>query len=79
MHKSLTITYILLVILTIVGALLASATLLKITVVAIVTISVGKFLLVAFQFMELKTAHGFWKGLLIVFTLLIGSIMMLLL
>lgn len=79
MHKSLTITYILLVILTIVGALLASATLIKATVVAIIAISVGKFLLVAFQFMELKTAHGFWKGLLILFALVIGSIMMLLL
>ncbi len=33
----------------------------------ILTLSGIKFLLVAFQFMELKKAHSLWKGLLIGF------------
>jgi hypothetical protein len=41
----------------------------------ILVLSGIKFILVAFQFMELKKAHSFWKGLIITFlTLFIGIV-----
>jgi hypothetical protein len=79
MHKKLLITYIALVILTFSGALLAGLTLNKSIVIAIVIITVVKFLTVAFEFMELKTAHNFWKVLLTFYAIIISTIIMILL
>ena len=39
----------------------------KFSVLLILAISALKFLLVAFQFMELKKAHSFWKKSMVVF------------
>ena len=66
MRKNDIITMGLLVVLTISTALISgqSATL-KMAALLILVLSSIKFLLVAFQFMELKKAHGLWKGLLI--------------
>ncbi|MBP6758513.1 MAG: cytochrome C oxidase subunit IV family protein [Flavobacterium sp.] len=62
MKKSFIYTYILLLVLTISTALIASSsTISKGIVFLILGISAIKFLLVAFQFMELKKANSFWK------------------
>ena len=42
----------------------------KFVVLIILTLSGIKFISVAFQFMELKKAHNFWKGLIITFLVL---------
>ncbi len=48
---------------------------LKLVGLIILVLSGIKFVLVAFQFMELKKAHNFWKGLIIAFlTVFIGII-----
>lgn len=39
-------------------------------VFTILAIGVGKLLLVAFQFMELKKAHLFWKSAVVIFAML---------
>lgn len=73
MHKTLTYTYIGLVALTIIGALLSRLPVNSIVLSVIVTISVTKFIVVGFEFMELKKAHAFWKGIFIVYSLIIGG------
>ncbi len=61
-------TLILLVILTLLTAGLAgSDASFRYIAVAIMLLSSVKFLLVAFQFMELRKAHIFWKSLIIGF------------
>jgi heme/copper-type cytochrome/quinol oxidase subunit 4 len=77
MKKSFIFTYILLILLTAATALVStSSAISKIAIFLIMGISVIKFLLVAFQFMELKKANSFWKisliltlGLLIILIL----------
>ncbi|HLF51162.1 cytochrome C oxidase subunit IV family protein [Flavobacterium sp.] len=62
MQKSSIITYGLLILLTISTALISNATTISNAVVSIIIgLSAIKFLLVAFQFMELKKANSFWK------------------
>jgi heme/copper-type cytochrome/quinol oxidase subunit 4 len=62
MKKSFVYTYILLLLLTLSTAFIASSgTISKIAIFLIMEISAIKFLLVAFQFMELKKANSFWK------------------
>lgn len=63
MKKSFGYTYILLITLTIITALFSNSTskISQITVIIIMGLSAIKFLLVAFQFMELKKANSFWK------------------
>ncbi|HQE35293.1 MAG TPA: cytochrome C oxidase subunit IV family protein [Flavobacterium alvei] len=62
MKKSLIISYGILLILTLSTALIASSgAISKGIAFLILGISVIKFLLVAFQFMELKKANSFWK------------------
>ncbi|POY38185.1 hypothetical protein C3L50_13045 [Flavobacterium alvei] len=66
MKKSFIFTYFLLLLLTVSTALIASSgTISKGFVFLIMGISAIKFLLVAFQFMELKKANSFWKVSLI--------------
>jgi heme/copper-type cytochrome/quinol oxidase subunit 4 len=62
MKKSFVFTYIILILLTIATALVStSSAISKIAIFLIMGISAIKFLLVAFQFMELKNANSFWK------------------
>jgi heme/copper-type cytochrome/quinol oxidase subunit 4 len=66
MKKSFIYTFILLLLLTLSTALIASSgKISKGAVFLIMGISAIKFLLVAFQFMELKKANSFWKVSLI--------------
>jgi hypothetical protein len=74
MKKSLILSYALLLIVTIMTACVANLFVVSVFVIPLLMVLVAfKFLLVAFQFMELKKAHSFWKislmvtlGLLIV-------------
>ncbi|HSN47588.1 MAG TPA: cytochrome C oxidase subunit IV family protein [Flavobacterium sp.] len=72
MKRSFIFTYILLILLTAATALVStSSAISKIAIFLIMGISAIKFLLVAFQFMELKKANSFWKVSL---TLVLGII-----
>ena len=77
MRKIDIITILGLMIITIITAILATQfESQKIILLAILCLSVGKLLLVAFNFMELRKAHKLWKGLLIgfvaFFTMIVG-------
>jgi len=79
MKKSLFLTYGLLLLLTVATALISILNIISIVVVSLIMgISAIKFLLVAFQFMELKKANVFWKSSLIFVLTLIISIVILL-
>lgn len=78
MKKTQLYTYGILIFLTLLTAFIASFQGSKIIVVAIIAIALAKFWLVAFQFMELKKAHPFWKFLIIIFASLVGGISMIL-
>lgn len=71
-------TYGTLIILTLLTAFVASLQSTKAAVIIIISIALIKFWLVAFQFMELKKAHPFWKFLIVIFAGLIGGITMIL-
>ncbi|WP_432670434.1 cytochrome C oxidase subunit IV family protein [Flavobacterium sp. SM2513] len=79
MKLSLTTTYISVLILIMVTALLATFAKPSIMVPAIMVASLFKFWLVVFQFMELKKGNIFWKVLIIAFGFLLGLIVVLLL
>jgi len=78
MKTAVIITYILLIFLTILSGLIASSPFSLLPRVSLLLLCcVCKFLLVAFQFMELKKAHSFWKYTLILFVILLfGLIIM---
>lgn len=62
MKKSLVFTYGILILLTIATALISNSTGIPQVVVGLIMgLSAIKFLVVAFQFMELKKANSFWK------------------
>lgn len=62
MKKSFVITYGLLLLFTLTTALLATYfSMSQLSVALIMGVSSIKFLLVAYQFMELKKAHSLWK------------------
>lgn len=66
MKKTLFITYGLLIVLTASTALISNMmTVSRIAIILIMGLSVLKFLLVSFEFMELKKANSFWKVSLI--------------
>ncbi|MBA4317268.1 MAG: hypothetical protein C0412_02605 [Flavobacterium sp.] len=79
MKKSFIFTYILLILLTAATALVStSSAISKISIFLIMGISAIKFLLVAFQFMELKNANSFWKvSLTLVLGIIISLVVML--
>lgn len=79
MQKKLSYTYFILIAFTLAGAVLASFPISKLFVVALIVFSIIKFLMVAFQFMELKEAHIFWKILLTLYVCTLGGIMAILL
>ncbi|WP_033961516.1 cytochrome C oxidase subunit IV family protein [Psychroserpens jangbogonensis] len=68
MKLNATLTWIILIILTIVSALVSKLNS-NYIVLLILLLSSLKFLGIAFQFMELKKAHGFWKGIIVAFLL----------
>lgn len=75
MKKQLFKVYITLLILTVLTAFLSNNNASKMVTLAILGISSVKFLVVAFQFMELKKANSFWKVSLSLFlVILIGII-----
>lgn len=66
MKKTLFIAYGLLILLTASTALISnSMSVSRLTIILIIGLSVLKFLLVSFKFMELKKANAFWKVSLI--------------
>lgn len=79
MKQTLTSTFILLITLTLVSAFFAFNVSSDIIVGTVVTLSLAKFWLVAFQFMELKKAHAFWKYLLLAFGAFMGLVLIILL
>lgn len=79
MHKKLFIIYIVLIVLTITGALLAGFSISKAIVTGITIVSVVKFLLVGLEFMELKQAHNFWKVLFCMYAGIMATVFIILL
>lgn len=79
MEKSLTISYVILILLTILGTTLAITLGSAVAAKFIVLFSLTKFLIVGFQFMDLKEAHYFWKILYCLYTVVIGVILLFLL
>jgi len=79
MKDTITSTFILLLTLTLVAAFAASNVSREIIVTTVVALAFIKFWLVAFQFMELKKAHPFWKYLILGFGGLMGFILIILL
>lgn len=73
MEKKLSITYIILIVLT----LLALPLNFKGLFAIIMLIAILKFWLVSFKFMQLSSANTFWKVLLVCFTLIFGGIILL--
>lgn len=69
MQKTATITWIILLMLTIVSALISKIDS-KYTALLILIFVGLKFFGITFQFMELKKAHSFWKSIVIGFFLI---------
>ena len=79
MKLSLTTTYISVLVLILITALLANFADASYNVRAIIVVSLAKFWLVVFQFMELKRGNIFWKVLIVAFGAVVGLITVLLL
>lgn len=79
MKNTLTLSYIVLLFFTLIVAFVASGGITPLAVKVILMLSLAKFLIVGWQFMELKHAHSFWKVLLGAFAGLMGVIGMVLL
>ena len=71
MKNTLTITWIVLIVLTITSALVSKLES-KYVVLIILILSALKIFGIAFQFMEIKKAHVFWKTIIIGFVFLFG-------
>ena len=79
MKLSLTTTYISVLVLILITALLAMFADASYKVPSIMVVSLAKFWLVVFQFMELKKGNVFWKVLIVAFGVLVGLITILIL
>ena len=79
MKDTISSTFILLLALTVIAAFLALNVSAEIMATTVVTLALIKFWLVAFQFMELKKAHPFWKYLILGLGVLMGIILVILL
>ena len=75
MKLNTTLTWIILIILTIVSALVSKLNS-NYVVLIILLLSSLKFLGIAFQFMELKKAHAFWKIMIGAFVLIFLSVIL---
>ena len=71
MKNTATTTWIILLVLTITSALISKLEG-KYIVLVILILSALKFIGIAFQFMEIKKAHLFWKTIMIGFIFLFG-------
>ena len=71
MKNAATITWFILILLTITSAMVSKLES-KYAVLIILILSALKFVGIAFQFMEIKKAHVFWKTLIIGFIFLFG-------
>ena len=71
MKNTTIITWIILIVLTITSALVSKLES-KYVVFIILILSALKFFGIAFQFMEIKKAHVFWKTIIIGFVFLFG-------
>jgi len=78
MKLNTTITWTLLIVLTIASALVSKMDSTYVVLIILLFSSV-KFLGIAFQFMELKKAHVFWKGMIIGFLMIFVSTLLLIL
>jgi hypothetical protein len=78
--RKATITYFILLLLTVSTALLSNnKNICQISTILIIVISAIKFLLVAFQFMEIKKANSFWKvSLTLVLTVIVLVVLVIL-
>jgi hypothetical protein len=79
MLKNLSYSYYLLVALTLIVAAVGLLPISKGIVITIVLLSLIKFLLVGFQFMEMKQAHIVWKVLLVAYGTFIATLFIVLL
>ena len=79
MKDTISSTFILLLALTVMVAFVTLNVSAEIMATTVVTLTLIKFWLVAFQFMELKKAHPFWKYLILGFGGLMGIILVILL
>lgn len=78
MNKTATFTWIILVALTVASALISRFDGTYV-VILILVLSALKFFGIAFQFMEIKKAHLFWKTLIIGFIFVFGMTLLLVL
>ena len=74
MHKTATFTWIIFIVLTIASALISTLEGTSVELLLLI-LSALKFFGIAFQFMELKKANLFWKGLIIGFILIFATIL----
>lgn len=74
MKLSLDKTYLILLIVTTAVVILSYFQFSTIAWLCIIVFSVLKFILVGFEFMELKQAHPFWKVLFLGYSILMGLI-----
>ncbi|PKH51574.1 hypothetical protein CXF68_13160 [Tenacibaculum sp. Bg11-29] len=75
MNKSAIITWVILLMLTIIAALFSGFEN-RFVVFLIIGLAAMKFLGVAFQFMELKKAHSFWKSSIVIFVLIFTALIL---
>ncbi|WP_420399273.1 cytochrome C oxidase subunit IV family protein [Flagellimonas sp.] len=78
MDKTTTITWVFLVVLTILASFLSGIQGIYL-VISIMILAGLKFLAVAFQFMELKIAHYFWQFLIVAYLLIFIVLLLLVL
>ncbi len=76
MNKKLSLTWISLIGLTVISALIANTSLSYVPFL-LISLAGAKFLGIAFQFMELKKAHLFWKIILSLFLFLFATFVLL--
>jgi hypothetical protein len=74
MQKTLIYSYIGLLVLTLLVAILSLGESTKMLILIIAFLSIVKFWLVGFEFVELKKAHTFWKLLFLFFGLLVATV-----
>jgi len=67
MTKTISYTLFALIVLTTLSALVSNFVDVKTGVFLILFLSAIKFVLVSFQFMELKKAHSFWRTIILIF------------
>jgi len=75
MNNRTIIVWVLLVFLTVAAGVISSLSLSN-AAIAIIILSVLKFIGVSFYFMELKKAHAFWKASVLIYLLLFSTIVL---